>query len=416
MVTSLTATVVWGLASLLWVELVRDCYHVFSHHWPPLYKLHVWHHRVFRPDLTPISDKIYRQAHWRNDVPESLVMLLFSLVIWQLAYSFSPERQWAALAGSLYTLSFLLSAVARGSGIKWADQLTDLTHLPGPFLNPPSDWMVNRTYHWRHHFDNQKAYYCGTFTLVDKLMGTALSLKGKTIAVTGASGSLGKNLLRHLYSQGAKVIALTSSQQTVTLTVDGKTLPVKTVSWQVGKESELAGELEGVDILILNHGINVHGERTAEAIAKSYEVNTFSSWRLLELFFETVCTNEDIASKEVWVNTSEAEVSPAFSPLYELTKRTLGDLVTLRRLEAPCVVRKLILGPFKSNLNPIGVMSAEWVAKQIINLATRDVRNIVVTINPLTFLAFPLKEFFVTNYFKLFSHKAADLKVEITNS
>ncbi|MGH2415941.1 MAG: bifunctional sterol desaturase/short chain dehydrogenase, partial [Microcystaceae cyanobacterium] len=94
-----------------------------------------------------------------------------------------------------------------------------------------------------------------------------------------------------------------------------------------------------------------------------------------------------------------------FSPLYELSKRTAGDLVTLRRLDAPCVVRKLILGPFKSNLNPVGVMSAGWVAKQIVNLAQRDVRNIIVTINPLTFIAFPLKEFCVATYFKLFSRK-----------
>jgi hypothetical protein len=187
--------------------------------------------------------------------------------------------------------------------------------------------------------------------------------------------------------------------------VNGDSLPVKTIIWQVGKESELAGHLEKVDILILNHGINVHAARTAEAIALSYEINTFSSWRLLELFFTTVRTNEDVARKEVWVNTSEAEVSPALSPLYELSKRTLGDLVTLRRLDAPCVVRKLILGPFKSNLNPIGVMSADKVAKQIVNLATRDVRNIIVTINPLTFLAYPIKELCVTTYFKLFSRR-----------
>ena len=184
---------------------------------------------------------------------------------------------------------------------------------------------------------------------------------------------------------------------------------VKTITWQVGKESDLAAQLEKVDILILNHGINVHGERSEEAIAKSYEINTFSSWRLLELFLTTVRTNEDIACKEVWVNTSEAEVIPAFSPLYELSKRSLGDLVTLRRLDAPCVVRKLILGPFKSNLNPIGVMSADWVAKQIVELAVRDVRNIIVTINPLTFVAFPIKEFWVGMYFKLFSRQVVKL-------
>ena len=409
MVTSLIATAVWGLGSVLWVELVRDFYHVLSHYWPPLYRLHVWHHRVFRPDLTAVSDRIYRQAQWRNDVPECLFMLLLSLLVWVVAHMIAPQQQLAALVGSLYALTFLLSAIARASGWSWADEVTDLTHRSGPFLTPPSSWSVNRPYHWRHHFDNQKAYYCSTLTLVDKIMGTALSLKGKTIAVTGASGTLGRALLDHLHARGAKVIALTSKGEALTLSVKGESLPVKTITWQVGKESELAALLEKVDILILNHGINVHGDRTAEAIAKSYEINTFSSWRLLELFFNTVRTNEDVAKKEVWVNTSEAEVSPALSPLYELTKRALGDLVTLRRLDAPCVVRKLILGPFKSNLNPIGVMSAEKVAGQIVNLATRDVRNIIVTINPLTFLAYPIKEFCVATYFKLFSRKAADL-------
>jgi hypothetical protein len=415
MVISLLATAAWGLGSILWVELVRDFYHLLAHYWTPLYRLHAWHHRVFRPDLTAVSDTIYRQAHWRNDVPESLAMLLFGLSLWFVASQVAPEQQLPALAGSLYTLSFLLGAIARGSGWKWAEEVTDLTHRPGQFLDPPSRLFVNRTYHWRHHFDNQKAYYCGTLTLVDKLMGTALSLKGKTVAVTGASGTLGRSLLSHLHKRGAKVIALTSQNQGVTLSVKGESLPIETITWQLGQESELAALLEKVDILILNHGINVHGARTADAIAKSYEINTFSSWRLMELFFSTVRTNKDMATKEVWVNTSEAEVTPAVSPLYELSKRALGDLVTLRRLDAPCVVRKLILGPFKSNLNPIGVMSADWVAKQIVNLATRDVRNIIVAINPLTFVAFPIKEFCASTYFKLFSRKATDLSASMTS-
>ena len=394
-----------AISSVLWVELVRDVYHVLSHLWQPLYRLHVWHHKVFRRDLSTVSNTIYRQAHWYNDVPEALVMLAFSMMFWFLASSFDFSPQWLAGTGTLYTLTFLLGAIARGTGIPYADELTDLTHLPGDFTSLPAAWFVNRPYHWRHHFDNQNAYFCGTISLVDKLMGTALSLKGKKIAVTGASGSLGKALLKQLHLKGAKVIALTSSQSSLTLEIDGKELPIKTLTWQVGEEAELAAELAKIDILILNHGVNVHGERTENAIAKSYEINALSSWRLMELFFKTVRTNEDIVRKEVWVNTSEAEVNPAFSPLYELSKRTLGDLVTLRRLDAPCVVRKLILGPFKSTLNPIGVMSPEWVAKQIVNLAQRDIRNIIVTINPLTIFAFPVKEFFVSTYFKLFSKK-----------
>ena len=394
-----------AIGSVVWVELVRDIYHVLSHLWQPLYRLHVWHHRVFRRDLSTVSNTIYRQAHWYNDVPEALVMLFFSILFWLLASSLNYSPQWVAGVGTVYTLSFLLGAIARGTGIPYADELTDLTHLPGDFTSLPASWFVNRPYHWRHHFDNQNAYFCGTISLVDKLMGTALSLKGKKIAVTGASGSLGKALVKQLHLKGAKVTALTSSQSSLTLEIEGKELAIKTLAWQVGKESDLAAELANIDILILNHGINVHGERTENAIAKSYEINAFSSWRLMELFFQTVRTNEDIARKEVWVNTSEAEVNPAFSPIYELSKRTLGDLVTLRRLDAPCVVRKLILGPFKSNLNPIGVMSAEWVAKQIVNLAQRDLRNIIVTINPLTLIFFPVKEFALSLYFRLFSQK-----------
>lgn len=404
MVVSITIALILG--SVLWVEICRDLYHALAHHWQPLYRLHVWHHKVFRRDLSVVSEAIYRKAHWYNDVPEASFMLLMSCIPPVLSYNWGLPNFWAGWMGSIYTLNFLLMAMARGAGIPKADELTDLTHRSGDFTTLPAPWLVNRPYHWRHHFDNQNAYYCGTFTLVDKLMGTALSLKGKTVAVTGASGSLGKALLKHLHLAGAKVIALTSKEQDVTIQVDGKDLSIRTLTWQVGQESDLSPFLRDVDIFIINHGLNVHGQRTAEAIDKSYEVNTFSSWRLMELFFATVKTNEDKVRKEVWINTSEAEVNPAFSPLYELSKRTLGDLITLRRLDAPCVVRKLILGPFKSNLNPIGVMSADWVAKQIVAAARRDWRNIIVTINPITFVAFPLKEFFVSTYFRLFSNKS----------
>ena len=397
--TSLTI----ALASVLWVELIRDVYHTLSHLWQPLYRLHVWHHKVFRRDLSVVSDTIYRSAHWYNDVPESLVMLLFSLLPWLLVNIWDVTPQWTAWTGSLYTLSFLFGAIARGLGIPMVDELTDVTHRPGKFTSLPSRWFVNRPYHWRHHFDNQDAYFSGTFTLVDKLMGTALSLKNKRIAVTGASGTLGKALLTQLHLAGAKVTALTSSTDEVTLDISGEEKAINTIVWQTGREAELLAHLDKIDILIINHGVNVHGQRDESAIADSYEINTFSVLRLMELFFQTIKSDRDMIRKEVWVNTSEAEVNPAFSPLYELSKRATGDIVTLLRLDAPCVVRKLILGPFKSQLNPIGVMSADWVAKQIVNLARRDVRNIIVTINPLTWILFPIKEFSVSTYFKFFS-------------
>ncbi|MFP4221038.1 MAG: bifunctional sterol desaturase/short chain dehydrogenase [Phormidium sp.] len=391
-----SAIAAWAIAAIISVEVSRDLYHVLAHIWPPLTRLHTWHHRVFRPDLTPNSALIYRQAQWYNDVPESCVMMAFSAAFWGLAWSLTPEVAWGCSAGVLYSLVFLLSAMARGMGWTWAHELTDITHLPGPFQTPPSRWWVNRPYHWRHHFENQNAYFCSTLTIVDQLMGTALSLKGKTIAVTGASGTLGQALLRQLKAQDAKVLALTSREQPINL--DGQDLPSQ--RWQVGQEAALADTLAKVDILIINHGINVHGDRSPDAIEQSYQVNAFSAWRLMEAFLETVDGDRDRVRKELWVNTSEAEVNPAFSPLYELSKRTLGDLVTLRRLDSPCIIRKLILGPFKSNLNPMGVMDSDRVAAKIVKRAQGDVRNIIVTINPITWVLHPLKELTVSLYFR----------------
>ncbi|MEM9980573.1 MAG: sterol desaturase, partial [Cyanobacteria bacterium P01_D01_bin.2] len=45
----------WGLVSVFVVEMVRDTYHVASHVWPPLMRLHNWHHKAYRKDFTPVS-------------------------------------------------------------------------------------------------------------------------------------------------------------------------------------------------------------------------------------------------------------------------------------------------------------------------------------------------------------------------
>ncbi|MFS8858940.1 bifunctional sterol desaturase/short chain dehydrogenase [Synechococcus sp. H60.3] len=393
-----------ALASVLWAEIVRDVRHWLAHQWPWLLPKHTLHHRLFRPDLSVVDPKLYRESQWHHDVPEAATMVLAGIPWVVLLGQGSLFYGLAAAVGVLYSASFLVAGALRGWGLALQ---TDITHQPGPFPAPPAQWYVNRAYHWRHHFDDTNAYFCGTLTLVDRIMGTSLSFKGKRVAVTGASGTLGRALLQHFHRHGAKVIALSSHADSVAIEVDGQLQPVETVRWQVGQEGSLAELLERVDILVINHGLNVHGERDPESVRQSYAVNTFSAWRLMELFFQTVRNNPEVATKEVWVNTSEAEVSPAFSPLYELSKRALGDLVTLRRLDAPCVVRKLILGPFKSQLNPIGVMSGDWVAAQILAQAKRDCRNIIVTINPLTYLLFPLKELAVSTYFRLFSRRSS---------
>ncbi len=377
-----------GLVAVLFSELVRDSYHLAGHYWQPLKSFHTLHHKAYRRDLTMTSLAAYQKAQWYNDVPESLLMFGATALAAWLTQS---QGMWL---GCLYAMCFLVSAIARSQGLLLQ---TDLTHKSGDLVEIPTQWTVNRTYHWRHHFDRGDAYFCGHFTLVDKVLGTSLSLKDKVVAITGASGTLGQALVEELSLQGAKVVALTTTKD-----AEFK-LGVEVLHWQLGAEADLISRLKDVDIFIINHGVNVYGDRSFSAMQKSYEVNTFSALKLAELFLETVTESSHKAIKELWINTSEAEVNPAFSPLYELSKRTLGDLITLRRLDAPCIIRKLVLGPFKSQLNPYGIMSPQWVSWAIVALAKRDFRDIIVTINPITYVAFPTKEFLQSLYLRLFT-------------
>ncbi|ULP71865.1 Monoglucosyldiacylglycerol epimerase [Nodularia sphaerocarpa UHCC 0038] len=382
----------WGVFSLLLAEVLRDSYHVLCHEVKWLAKWHNKHHQVYRRDLSIVSVQAYQDSQLYHDVVES------SLLVAALTIIALVLQQMGLWLGVFYGCTFLYGASVR---YFFGKIDTDYNHLPGPLQIIPSVWWVNRTYHWRHHFDDVNAYYSGVFPLVDKILGTGLSLKGKTVALTGASGSLGQALAAELLKHNAKVVALTTNPEKLTPQTN-----FKVVSWELGNEAQLKDSLAKIDILIINHGVNVYNSRTPEAIASSYEVNTFSVLRLMDIFLTTVTGPQAKATKEIWVNTSEAEVSPALSPLYELSKRTLGNLVTLKRLDGTCVIRKLILGPFKSQLNPYGVMSAQQVARGILFLARRDYRNIIVTINPLTYLFFPIKEASTWLYYRIFSKTA----------
>jgi NAD(P)-dependent dehydrogenase (short-subunit alcohol dehydrogenase family) len=214
-----------------------------------------------------------------------------------------------------------------------------------------------------------------------------------TVAVTGASGALGQALLRRFHGRGAQLIALCHSSAPLQLAgPDGQPIPLRQVLWQVGQEAALEPLLAQVDVLVINHGINVHGDCSAAATGRSLEVNALSAWRLLELFATVAQRREGARRAEVWVNTSEAEIQPAVSPLYEISKRLLGQLLSLRapELAQALRLRRLVLGPFRSALNPVGVMGADWVAGEILRQADWDCSLIIVTPNPLTYVLMPL--------------------------
>jgi len=118
------------------------------------------------------------------------------------------------------------------------------------------------------------------------------------------------------------------------------------------------------------------------------------------LFEDIALTNESLIKKEIWINTSEAEILPALNPSYEISKSLIGKLVSFKKnlmdknIKKKFIIKKIILGPFKSELNPIGIMSPKFVSKKIYNLANSKNYLIIISPNPLTYLLFPIKEFF----------------------
>ena len=222
--------------------------------------------------------------------------------------------------------------------------------------------------------------------------------KGLKIAITGANGSLGKSLIEVLKKKGAYVVGLTHNKKNISDT--NEISPDDWILWSCGKEKNLSSSLSNIDILILNHGFNPKEMIDSNEINKAIEINSLSHWRLIEIFDDLAHSNilRKYNKKEVWVNTSEAEIQIAFSPVYEITKRLLGELVSLKRSKLSMekrnslIIKKLILGPFKSKLNPQGIMSPESVAKKIIQKAEKDDFLIIVSPNPITYLIMPIVE------------------------
>ena len=221
---------------------------------------------------------------------------------------------------------------------------------------------------------------------------------GRTVGITGASGALGRALTQALIAEGAWVIALSHSprpHQDQTSNDEAQ----EWVRWSCGEELQLEPVLNSVDVLVLNHGINPGGDQSPETLSKSLEVNALSHWRLMQQF-ETIAGQDQNRKqpRELWVNTSEAEIQPALSPGYELSKRLIGELVSLRWNNYTATqrqalrLRKLILGPFRSNLNPIGLLTSGFVARQVVWQANLGVNLIIVTPNPLTYLLMPFVE------------------------
>ena len=224
----------------------------------------------------------------------------------------------------------------------------------------------------------------------------------QTIGITGASGALGKELTKVFREKGHKVVGFTHRKNDHEMNNDS---PNEWITWQCGEEFLLEEQLKKIDILILNHGI-YNMSQNYENYQNSIEINALSKFKFLTLFEEIAYKNDSAKPKEIWINTSEAEILPALNPSYEISKSLIGQIVSFKKNlldnheKKKLKIKKIILGPFKSELNPIGIMSAEFVSNNIYNFANLNFFLIIISPNPLSYILFPIKELYIFLYCK----------------
>ena len=349
--TFLLSNIAAAVITFVCVEVCRDIFHTLGHTWRGLTPHHAWHHAAYKRDFIKRWGS-YFPSLWHNDMPESIMMVIVATGFCLVAHA------WPALSATLPGCLFILLRTLKELGIKILRILkvkqaieTDETHKNVHLTEPPAQWRVNLSYHYRHHFDDPYAYLSGTITLLDKLMKTALSLKGRTITFDSYLGDLDAPLRQQLAQAGAVVTA-----------------------------AETPIDVEATSILVLD-------------AACLPEICPQSTIQQMEQFLATVQTNRDVTTKEIWLMVSDAESAIAWASLDQLYQRYLADWITRRRLDAPCILRKIVVG----RQRPLTAQTA----RKIVTAVQRDMRNIVVGSSFWITASQPIKEWIVATFFRL---------------
>lgn len=300
---------------------------------------HLAHHVFFDRRLRYHDQAI--AANLRHHViPEYLTQMTVCSLAFFLA---DPLAVGLVMAG--FTMLFIGVLFLRGK---------DLYHLPSERVSVARGTMlVTPPYHALHHVypDN----YLGSYTtLFDRLMGTSCQIRGRRVALTGASGSFGSAMKELLEGAGATVTPLKFG-----------------VDFTYGDYSPADAALAQADILVLAHGAK--GDCAMEA-------NCHSFLALIERFKEH--TRGRQVPAEVWAVGSEIECHPAFGidelRSYARSKRAYARAAARLMQDRVVLYRHIVPSAFRSAMGP-GLMSGRTAARIAFWLIRRGFRYVPVT-------------------------------------
>lgn len=301
--------------------------------------LHAAHH-AFLDSRLRVNRRWASRNLMLHVVPEYLTQLSVT-VLGVLA--FSPAA--VVLVVAYETTLFVVVAALRGH---------DAYHRrKGMLARWRGGLVVTPAYH-AHHHRFPDAFFGSVFPVIDWVFGTACSLKGRKVVLTGASGVFGAAMRRRLEACGATVSALKYGRE-----------------WTYADYTGADALLATADILILAHGAK--GEDAMRANCDSF----------VELSRRFVALAGDrFVCPEIWAVGSEIECHPAFGvpalQEYARSKRAFARharfLFDLERV----VYRHIVPSAFTSPMGR-GLMSGDRCAQLALALIRRGFRYVPVT-------------------------------------
>jgi hypothetical protein len=239
----------------------------------------------------------------------------------------------------------------------------DYNHIPYLIVPVARETLfVRAPYHAMHHIFPD-SYLSSYTTLFDVLMGTACQVRGRRVALTGASGSFGSAIKELLERTGAIVTPLQFS-----------------VDWSYEDYSGADAVLESADILVLAHGAK--GEQAMQA-------NCDSFLALIDRF-KSLTRHRQIPV-EVWAVGSEIECHPTFGNAglrsYARSKRAFGRAAARLVHDRDILFRHVVPSAFRSRMGP-GLMSGRTAAAIAFWLIRRGFRYVPVTYTGIAFVNF----------------------------
>jgi hypothetical protein len=268
-----------------------------------------------------------------------------------VAFAFLHPLPVLLVMGS-FTLIFVAVIVLRGKDRNHTTRLV-LRAAHGTFF-------VRAPYHALHHV-YPDSYMSSYTTLLDRLMGTACHIRGRTVALTGASGSFGSAMKELLERAGAKVLPLKF----------GADYTYKDFS---GADSSLGA----ADILLLAHGAK--GEQAMPA-------NCASFLALIERF--KMLTRNRQVPVEIWAVGSEIECHPSFGDpvlrFYARSKRAFARSAASLMYDHDVLYRHIVPSSFRSAMGG-GLMSGRTAAAVALWLIRHGFRYVPVTYTGIAFV------------------------------